>query len=153
QRHRDQDRHLWQGHQGGTMKRFALWTAAVVVVVTASKVSADPAIRVTASYPDASAPVVQDTVGVPLERTLLETDGVAHVWTECRRDGSAALTAYLKPRTDATRTAIRLRNIGADVPLPDLVRGSGVEVQAEGPGRRLVLWVRLTSRDRNATEL
>src|SRR3954453_16887740 len=85
---------------------------------------ADPAVRVTATYPGASAEEADRQVARPLDKNIRGVEGVFTIWTECRQDGSVTLTAYLKPRTDVRVALVQGQNrvALAEPTLPDLVK-------------------------------
>jgi multidrug efflux pump subunit AcrB len=129
--------------------------AVLLAASLAAVARADPAVRVTATYPGASAQVADESVARPLDKNIWGAEGVRHVWTECRNDGSVTVTAYLKPRTDVNFALVLVQNRVAltEPVLPDVVRQRGILTEREGPGRRTLLWLTLSSRDRPLGEL
>src|SRR5579884_2325893 len=146
----------WLSRAGRPRPSCLRLPAAVLIVLgPVAALHADPAVRVTASYPGASAPVAYETVAAPIEQQLRGMDGLARLWTECRHDGSVTLTAYLKPRSDVHIAQVLVQNrVSLAQPLlPDAVNLRGIEVTWEGPGRRPVLWLTLVARKGDAVDL
>src|SRR5262249_12909582 len=92
---------------------------------------AGPALLVTASYPGASATVVQETIAAPIEQQLNGLEGVLQRFAICTNQGELQLTLIFKKGTDLDRALTLAQNrVAIALPqLPDVVRQNGVSVK------------------------
>jgi len=90
-----------------------------------------PTIRVTTSYPGASADVVATTVGIPLEQGVNGVEGSLYMQSTSGSDGSYALTVTFAVGTDLNSAIALVQNAvnGALSQLPDAVQSQGVTIQ------------------------
>src|SRR5919201_307133 len=59
-----------------------------------------PTVRVTSSYPGASAQVVADTVAAPIEQQVVGAEGMLYMSSQSGNDGSYTLTVTFDIGTD-----------------------------------------------------
>ena len=90
-----------------------------------------PVIAVAASYSGASAQVVADTVGAPIEQQINGVEGLVRIESTSSNDGKYTALLYFKPMTDLELAMILVQNrvALADPALPDRVRRNKVSVQ------------------------
>ncbi len=90
-----------------------------------------PTIRVTTSYPGASADVVATTVGIPLEQGVNGVEGSLYMQSTSGSDGSYALTITFAVGTDLNSAIALVQNAvnGALSQLPSAVQSQGVTIQ------------------------
>jgi len=89
---------------------------------------APPIIRVTTSYPGASASVVADTVAAPIEQQINGVDGMIYMESTSASDGSYTLNVSFEVGTDVNIASVLVQNRVAVAlsQLPDEVRRQGV---------------------------
>jgi HAE1 family hydrophobic/amphiphilic exporter-1 len=89
---------------------------------------APPIIRVTTVYPGASAEVVSDTVGAPIEQQVNGVDGMLYMESTSASDGSYTLNVSFEVGTDVDIASVLVQNRVAIAlaQLPDEVRRQGV---------------------------
>ncbi|HEY1851961.1 MAG TPA: efflux RND transporter permease subunit [Candidatus Binataceae bacterium] len=90
-----------------------------------------PTIRVSTSYPGASADVIATTVGIPLEQGVNGVEGSIYMQSTSGSDGSYALTITFAVGTDLNGAIALVQNAvnGALSQLPDAVQQQGVSIQ------------------------
>jgi len=90
-----------------------------------------PTIRVTTSYPGASADVIAATVGIPLEQGVNGVEGSIYMQSTSGSDGSYALTITFAVGTDLNSAIALVQNAvnGALSQLPSAVQSQGVAIQ------------------------
>jgi hydrophobic/amphiphilic exporter-1 (mainly G- bacteria), HAE1 family len=90
-----------------------------------------PTIRVSTSYPGASADVIATTVGIPLEQGVNGVEGSIYMQSTSGSDGSYALTITFAVGTDLNAAIALVQNAvnGALSQLPDAVQQQGVSIQ------------------------
>src|SRR5499425_501840 len=90
-----------------------------------------PTIRVSASYPGASANVVATTVGIPIEQGVNGVEKSIYMQSTSGSDGSYALTVTFAVDTDLNAAVALVQNAinGALSQLPQEVQTQGVKVQ------------------------
>ncbi len=90
-----------------------------------------PTIRVTTSYPGASADVVATTVGIPLEQGVNGVEGSLYMQSTSGSDGSYSLTITFAVGTDLNSAIALVQNAvnGALSQLPSAVQSQGVTIQ------------------------
>jgi multidrug efflux pump len=104
-----------------------------------------PVVRVTASFPGATAQVVADTVAAPIEQQVNGVEGMLYMSSQSSNDGSYALDVTFQIGTDLNIAQVLVQNrvAIAQPTLPDLVRAIGVTVKKRSPD--ILLVVSLTS--------
>jgi multidrug efflux pump subunit AcrB len=95
---------------------------------------AGPALVITASYPGASARVLEDAVAAPIEQQLAGLDGVTNVFSACTNSGEMQLTLTFKKGTDLNIAQVLAQNrVALALPvLPREVQDSGVTIKKRG---------------------
>ncbi len=90
-----------------------------------------PTIRVSTSYPGASADVIATTVGIPLEQGVNGVEGSIYMQSTSGSDGSYALTITFAVGTDLNSAVALVQNAvnGALSQLPEAVQSQGVSIQ------------------------
>jgi hypothetical protein len=91
----------------------------------------NPVIVVAASYPGASAQLVADAVGAPIEQQINGVEWLVRIESTSGNDGKYAALLYFKPRTDleSVMKLVQNRVALAEPVLPDLVLKNKVSVQ------------------------
>jgi hydrophobe/amphiphile efflux-1 (HAE1) family protein len=90
-----------------------------------------PTVRVTASYPGASAEVVENSVTVPLEQQINGVEGMLYMSSNSANDGSCTITVTFEVGYDLNIAAVDVQNrVAVAVPqLPEEVNRTGVTVR------------------------
>src|SRR5262245_12968001 len=106
-----------------------------------------PTVRVTASYPGASAQVVADTVAAPIEQQVVGIERMLYMSSQSNNDGSYSLDVTFEIGTDVNMAQVLVQNrvAIAQPTLPDVVRQIGVTVKKQSPD--ILLAVSLVSDD------
>ncbi len=104
-----------------------------------------PTVRVTCTYPGASAKVVADTVAAPIEQQVNGVEDMLYMSSQCSNDGSYSLMVTFKVGTDLDLAQVLVQNrVALAAPtLPDVVRAVGVTTTKRSPD--LMLMVNLVS--------
>ncbi|MBR1753618.1 efflux RND transporter permease subunit [bacterium] len=106
-----------------------------------------PQVVVSASYPGASADVIETTIAAPLEAKLNGVENMLYM-TSSSQNGSYSLTIYFEVGTDPDMAVIHVQNrLQLATPrLPEMVRRYGVTVRKStgGPG---VLLISMSAKD------
>ena len=110
-----------------------------------------PVVRVTANYPGASASVVGDTVGAPIEQQVNGVEGMLYMSSQSSNDGSYNLDVTFELGTDLNIAQVLVQNrvAIAQPQLPDVIKATGVIVKKRSPD--ILLVVNLYSEDDPAT--
>ncbi|VTS01354.1 hydrophobe amphiphile efflux-1 family transporter : Transporter, hydrophobe/amphiphile efflux-1 (HAE1) family OS=Planctomyces limnophilus (strain ATCC 43296 / DSM 3776 / IFAM 1008 / 290) GN=Plim_2886 PE=4 SV=1: ACR_tran: ACR_tran [Gemmata massiliana] len=111
-------------------------------------------VRVTASYPGASARVVADTVAAPIEQQVSGVEGATVLESESRNDGSYALTIHLETTADPDQVVklVQTRVELAEPQLPEECRRQKVAVR-KAPDGLPTFWLAVTSVTHSEAEL
>ena len=90
-----------------------------------------PTVRVTSSYPGASARVVADTVAAPIEQQVNGVENMLYMSSQSSNDGSYTLDVTFALGTDNNMAQVLVQNrvAIAQPTLPDVVRTTGVTVK------------------------
>ena len=90
-----------------------------------------PTVRVSASYPGASAEVVENSVTVPLEQQINGVEGMLYMASNSANDGSCSITVTFEVGYDLNIAAVDVQNrVAVALPqLPDEVQRSGITVR------------------------
>src|ERR671937_263917 len=99
-----------------------------------------PTVRVTSSYPGASAQVVADTVAAPIEQQVVGVEGMLYISSQSGNDGSYTLDVTFALGTDVNMAQVLVQNrvAIAEPTLPDVVKAIGVTTKKRSPDIRLV---------------
>ena len=89
-----------------------------------------PTIRVSATYPGASAEVIANTVGIPLEETINGVEDMLYMDSSSDATGSYGLTITFKVGTDPDMAQVKVQNRVSQAlsKLPAEVQQQGVTV-------------------------
>jgi len=112
-----------------------------------------PTVRVTASYPGASAEVVENSVTLPLEQQINGVEGMLYISSNSANDGSSTITVTFEVGYDLNIAAVDVQNrIAVALPqLPEEVQRSGLTVRRVSTDLTLV--VNLISPDGSRDDL
>ncbi|HEV3439506.1 MAG TPA: efflux RND transporter permease subunit [Gemmata sp.] len=110
-----------------------------------------PTVRVTASYPGATAQVVADTVAAPIEQQVVGVEGMLYMTSQSNNDGSYTLDVIFELGTNVNMAQVLVQNrvAIAEPTLPDVVRTIGVAVKKRSPD--VLLGISLYSEDNPET--
>ncbi len=106
-----------------------------------------PTIQVTTNYPGASAEVVADTVGIPIEQAVNGVEGAIYMSSTSASDGSYSLTVTFNVGTDLNTSLALVQNYvnSALAQLPSGVSNQGITVKKVSTD--IVLVVSISSKD------
>jgi len=112
-----------------------------------------PQVVVTATYPGASAQVVEQTVTTPIEQQVNGVENMIYMSSRSGSDGTMSLTVTFEVGTDLDIAAVNVQNrvAIAEAKLPPEVTRQGITVVKQSPD--LVEIVALTSPDGSRDEL
>ena len=112
-----------------------------------------PTVRVSASYPGASAPVVENSVTIPLEQQINGVEGMLYMSSNSANDGSSTIVVTFEVGYDQNIAAVDVQNrIAVALPqLPEEVQRSGITVRRVSTDLTLV--VSLISPDHSRDDL
>src|SRR5579862_5778738 len=110
-----------------------------------------PTVRVTATYPGASAQVVADTVAAPVEQQVVGVENMMYMSSQSNNDGSYTLDVTFELGTNVNMAQVLVQNrvAIAEPTLPDVVRTIGVSTKKRSPD--ILLGVSLYSDDNPET--
>jgi len=102
---------------------------------------APPTVKVTASYPGASAKIVEQAVATPIETEVNGVKNMIYMESVAANDGSYTLTVTFEIGTDADQAAVEVQNrVARATPrLPQEVRTEGVKTEASSPNMLLIV--------------
>ena len=88
-------------------------------------------IRVSASYPGASAQVVADTIALPVEDQINGVENVLYYSSTCNNSGSYSCSVTFASGADSDMALVNLQNAvkRAEAKLPSIVKQQGISVQ------------------------
>ncbi len=100
-----------------------------------------PTIQVSARYPGASAEVVAETIGVPIEQAVNGVEGSLYMSSTSGSDGTYSLTITFDVGTDLNTSLSLVQNLvnGALAQLPNGVQQQGITVRKVSPNILLVI--------------
>ena len=96
---------------------------------------APPSVNVNATYPGASAKVVENSVTQVIEQNMTGLDGLIYMSSTSASDGNAAITLTFQSGTDPDMAQVQVQNkLQAAMPLlPQIVQTQGVRVNKANP--------------------
>jgi multidrug efflux pump len=94
-----------------------------------------PGVSISISYPGASAQVVADTVGAPIEQQVNGVDGMLYMSSQSGNDGSYSLTVTFDVGTDLNTALVMVQNrVALAMPqLPNSVQNQGITIRKKTP--------------------
>ena len=100
-----------------------------------------PTIQVTTMYPGASAEVIANTVGIPIEQAVNGVEGSIYMSSTSASDGNYTLTVTFDVGTDLNTALTLVQNMvnGATAQLPETVQAQGVTVRKVSTNILLVI--------------
>lgn len=114
---------------------------------------ASPTITLTATYPGASATVMEDSVLSVIERNMYGVEGLDYISTSADSSGSGSVTLTFKPDTNEDLAQMNVQNKLSEVNalLPATVQQNGVNVSKARSNFLMVVF--LDSKTKSAEEL
>src|SRR5262249_13085208 len=93
------------------------------------------------NYPGASAQIVAESVGAPIEQQVNGVEDMLYMSSQSGNDGSYTLTVTFKPGVDLNFAQVLVQNrVNLALPLlPDVVRQTGVTTRRRSPDILLVV--------------
>ena len=100
-----------------------------------------PTVRVSCTYPGASAAVVADTVAAPIEQSVNGVEDMLYMSSSSSNDGTYQLTVTFKVGTDLNMAQVLVQNrVAQALPtLPDVVKQIGVTTQKRSPDLMMII--------------
>lgn len=128
------------------------WVIAIIIMLTGGLAAmklpiaqypdiAPPTVTISASYPGASAQVVEDSVTQIIEQNLSGLDGMLYISSTSQSTGSASIAITFESGTDPDIAQMQVQNKiqSAIRTLPQDVQNQGVSVSKSGTGFLMVL--------------
>ncbi|ARN73947.1 efflux RND transporter permease subunit [Oceanicoccus sagamiensis] len=123
-------------------------TLAGAIAITILPVAEYPAISppqvvVSATYAGASAEVVEETVGIPIEEVVNGVEGMIYMSSKSANDGSYSLSVSFEVGSDPDMALVRVQNLVklAEPKLPQEVRQLGLDIDKKSPDILLIVSV------------
>ncbi len=123
-------------------------TLAGAIAITILPVAEYPAISppqvvVSAVYAGASAEVVEETVGIPIEEVVNGVEGMIYMSSKSSNDGSYSLSVSFEVGSDPDMALVRVQNLVklAEPKLPQEVRQQGLDIDKKSPDILLIVSV------------
>src|SRR5437660_10627362 len=93
------------------------------------------------NYPGASAQIVAEAVGAPIEQQVNGVEDMLYMSSQSGNDGSYTLTVTFKPGVDLNFAQVLVQNrVNLALPLlPDVVRQTGVTTRKRNPDILLIV--------------
>src|SRR5208337_1930377 len=94
-----------------------------------------PGVSVSISYPGASAQVVADTVGAPIEQQVNGVEGMLYMSSQSGNDGTYSLTVTFDIGTNLNTAVVKVQNrVALAMPqLPTEVQNQGITIRKKTP--------------------
>jgi len=110
---------------------------------------APPTIKVTASYPGATAATILESVIVPIEEQINGVEGMTYITSTSTNNGTAEITVYFDLDVDPDIAAVNVQNrvARANPLLPQAVRQTGVLTEKQQTSALMFLSFYSTSKD------
>ena len=114
---------------------------------------AAPTVTLTATYPGASAQVLEDSVLAVIERNMYGVEGLDYITTSSTSSGSGTVTLTFTPETDPDIAQVNVQNKLSEVTaaLPSIVQQNGVTVSKAQSNFLMV--VMLTSETQSVADM
>jgi multidrug efflux pump len=108
-----------------------------------------PGVNISISYPGASAQVVADTVGAPVEQQVNGVEGMLYMSSNSGNDGTYSLSVTFDIGTDLNKAVVQVQNrVALAMPqLPTEVQNQGITIRKKTPD--ILMIVDFTSSDPN----
>ena len=105
-----------------------------------------PQVRISASYPGASAMAVSQAVATPIEQELNGTPGMLYMESSNTNTGSFTATVTFDSSTDPDLAAVEIQNRvkEAESRLPSEVVQNGISIEKQAPNRLLTITLQST---------
>ena len=102
---------------------------------------APPTVVVSALYPGATASVIAETVGAPLEQEINGIDDMLYVSSQSTGNGALQINVVFKPGADIDQAQVLVQNrVSVALPrLPEQVQRLGVTVRKNSPDIMMVI--------------
>jgi len=116
---------------------------------------APPSIAINATYPGASAKILEETITAVIEQELNGVEGLLYMSSNSNSDGTATITAYFDAGTDVDVALVEVNNRVKQVEarLPEDVRRQGVSVDKATRNFLLIVTVNSSDGSMDATAL
>ena len=100
-----------------------------------------PGVTISISYPGASAQVVADTVGAPIEQQVNGVEGMLYMGSNSGNDGTYALTVTFDVGTDLNKAVVKVQNRVALAmqQLPIEVQNQGITIRKKTPDILMII--------------
>src|SRR5690348_1871903 len=100
-----------------------------------------PGVSISISYPGASAQVVADTVGAPIEQQVNGVPGMLYMSSQSGNDGSYTLTVTFDIGTDVNTALVMVQNrVALAMPqLPTSVQNQGITIRKRTPDMLMIV--------------
>jgi len=114
---------------------------------------APPTIKVTATYPGASAETILESVIIPIEEQINGVEGMTYITSSATNNGTAAITVFFDQETDPDIAAVNVQNrvSRANPLLPQEVVQTGVITQKQQTSALMFMSVYSENPDYNDT--
>ncbi|MFO1258468.1 MAG: multidrug efflux RND transporter permease subunit [Gammaproteobacteria bacterium] len=114
-----------------------------------------PTVSVTASYPGASADIVEETVAIPLEAEINGVEDMIYLSSKSSNDGSMKITVTFAVGTDSDMAAVNVQNrvSSAMSKIPEEVAKQGVVTKKQSTDMLLIVNLYSPNRSFDAIEL
>ena len=115
--------------------------AVAVLPVTEYPPISPPTVVVSAVYPGASAEVVEQTMGAPIEDAVNGVEGMIYMSSKSGNDGSYSLRVSFAVGSDADMSLVRVQNRVklAEPKLPQEVRAQGLNIDKQSPDMLMLI--------------
>ena len=100
-----------------------------------------PVVKISASYPGASALTVSQAVATPIEQELNGTPGMLYMQSSCTNSGNLTITVTFDVSADPDMSAVEIQNRVklAESRLPAEVIQNGISVEKQSPSQLMTL--------------
>ena len=132
---------------------LAGWVAVFTLPVAQFPQVSPPTVRVTCTYPGASAKDVAEAVAAPIEQFVNGVEGMMFMSSTSTNDGQYNLTVTFHQQIDVNMAQVLVQNrVALAVPmLPDVIKQTGVSVRKQSPD--ILMGIALYSPDKRYDQL